>query len=205
MRRGTSLSGQRWRWAFVSCARWRITVTISLAHEAAPHLDAMVRDGVLVPVTARLADGELHELFVHRDNLELLEQAAEGAIKAERTTLLSPFDTLFYPKGRDQALWRFRQVLEAYKPAPQREWGYFCLPILDRDRLVGRLDPKLERKAGRLRIEALYLEPGVKPTKRLARSMAVMLRDFMRFHDAHDLVIERAEPDGFIKSIMAEL
>jgi uncharacterized protein YcaQ len=173
--------------------------------EATPHLQAMVREGVLVPVTARLADGELHELFVHHESMESLQKAAEGEIKAERTTLLSPFDTLFYPKGRDRALWGFRQVLEAYKPAPQREWGYFCLPILDRDRLVGRLDPKLERKAGRLRIEALYLEPGVKQTKQLARSVAKMLRDFMRFHEAHDLVIERSEPDGFGRSIMDEI
>ena len=173
--------------------------------EAAPHLESMVREGVLVPVTARLADGELHELFIHRDNMVSLQKAAEGEIKAERTTLLSPFDTLFYPKGRDQAFWGFRQVLEAYKPAPQREWGYFCLPILYRDQLVGRLDPKLERKAGRLRIETLYLEPGVKQTKQLARSVAKMLRDFMRFHEAHDLVIERSEPVGLGKSIMDEL
>ena len=173
--------------------------------EAAPHLEAMVRDGVLVPVKARLANGEIHELVVHHENMESLQKAADGELKAERTTLLSPFDTLFYPKGRDQMLWGFRQVLEAYKPAPQREWGYFCLPILDRDRLVGRLDPKLERKAGRLRIEALYLEPGVKQTRRLVRSVAKTLRDFMRFHNAHDLVIERSVPDGFGKVIMDEL
>jgi hypothetical protein len=173
--------------------------------EAAPYLEAMVEEGVLIPVSARLAEGDVGELVVHREHFRTLQQAVDGEIKAERTTLLSPFDTLFYPSGRDQAFWSFRQVLEAYKPAPQREWGYFCLPILDRGQLVGRLDPKLERKAGLLRIEALYLEDGVKPSQRLARSLAGALRDFMRFHHAHDLVIERANPASFAKSVLSEL
>jgi len=173
--------------------------------EAGPYLEAMVQEGVLIPVSARLADGKVHVLIVHRKHLATLQRAADGEIKAQRTTLLSPFDTLFYPRGRDQAFWGFRQVLEAYKPAAQREWGYFCLPILDRGRLVGRLDPKLERKTGQLHIEALYLEPGVKPSQRLARSVASTLRDFMHFHQAQDLVIERASPQSFAKCVLGEL
>ena len=88
-------------------------------------------------MTARLADGADHELVVHRDNLPLLQRAADGELRPRRTTFLSPFDSLFWASGRDRQFWRFRQVLECYKPQPQREWGYFCLPILDRDRLVG--------------------------------------------------------------------
>ena len=93
--------------------------------------------------------------------------------------------------------WKFNQVLECYKRAPDRIWGYFCLPILDRDRLVGRLDPKMERKTGVLRIKKLYLEPGVRPSARLASSVARAMRDFMRFHDANDLVLEHSDPPEF--------
>jgi uncharacterized protein YcaQ len=173
--------------------------------EARPYLEQMLDEGILVPVQGRLWDRSLVELMIHRDNQPVLEQASSGELKAERTTLLSPFDNLFYSQGRDQMLWNFRQVLEAYKPADQREWGYFCLPILDRERLVGRLDPKLERRSGTLRIEALYLEPGIKPTQRLARSLAHTLRDFMNFHKAHDLVIERSLPGEFGAQVLREL
>lgn len=176
-----------------------------LRGEARPYLEALLADGTLVPILGRSPAGVSIELVVHRDNLPELERAASGELRAGRTTLLSPFDTLFYARGRDETLWGFRQVLEAYKPAAQREWGYFCLPILDRERLVGRLDPKLERASGTLRIEALYLEPAVRPSQRLARSLARSLRDFMRFHDAHDLVIERSDPAGFDAALLREL
>ena len=82
-------------------------------------------------------------------------------IKAQRTTFLSFFDSLFWCRGRDMQLWGYRNLLEAYVPeAEDGKYGYFCLSILHKDRLVGRFDPKLERKTGILRIKALYLEGG---------------------------------------------
>jgi uncharacterized protein YcaQ len=176
-----------------------------LRGEARPHLEEMLAEGILVPIHGRLDGGRVADLVVHRDNLRTLEQIQSGGIDAQRTTLLSPFDTFFYPQGRDEMLWGFRQVLEAYKPAHQREWGYFCLPILDRERLIGRLDPRLDRKSGRLHIEGLYLEPGVRPSKRLGRSLARALREFMRFHQARDLTIERSRPREFAADVEREL
>ncbi len=102
-------------------------------------------------------------------------------------------------------MWGFRQVLEAYKPAPKRIWGYFCLPILHRDRLVGRFDPKLERKTGTLRLRALYLEPDVAPEEQLIADVAAAMRDFLAFHDARDLVIERSDPAEFGDRLLAAL
>ncbi|MDE0228566.1 MAG: winged helix DNA-binding domain-containing protein [Spirochaetaceae bacterium] len=173
--------------------------------EARPIIDRLLAEGRLVTVTARLADGADHELVVHRDNLELLQRAADGDLRPRRTTFLSPFDSLFWANGRDQQFWRFRQVLECYKPRPQREWGYFCLPILDRDRLVGRFDPKLERATGLLRLKKLYLEPGVRPSARLATSVALAMRDFMRFHGARDLAVEHSDPPDFGARLTAAL
>ena len=168
-------------------------------------IDRLLAEGRAVAVTARLADGEAHRLVAHRDHAARLQQAADGALQPRRTTFLSPFDNLFWVKDRVGSWWRFRQVLECYKPQPAREWGYFCLPILHRDRLVGRLDPKLERTAGRLRLKHLYLEPGVKPGARLVTAVARGMRDFLRFHCAGDLVIEHSDPPEFGAKLMAAL
>lgn len=170
-----------------------------------PVLEALVKEGVLVTVEVRLLDGKPQSYLIHRDNLELLQHAAEGSIKAERTTFLSPFDNLFWAPGRDEQLWGFRQRLEAYTPSPQRIWGYFCLPILHHDRLVGRFDPKMERKTGVLRIKALYLEQGVEPDEELIAGVASATRDFMVFHHATELVIEKSQPAEFGEKLLKAL
>jgi len=172
--------------------------------QARPIIAAAIRDGVLVEVQGETLGG-VKTLVVHRDNLELLEKAASGEIHAQRTTFLNPFDNLWWAQGRDEAFWGFRQRLEAYTPAPKRIYGYFCLPILHKDRLVGRFDPKLERKNGLLRLKALYLEPGVVPDEELVFDMAVAMRDFMTFHKAKDLLIEKSQPGEFGEMLMKKL
>jgi uncharacterized protein YcaQ len=168
-----------------------------------PILESLHADQLLVPVQAILADGKPHDLIVHRDTLPLLEQAASGALTAGRTTFLSPFDSLFWARGRDEQLWNFQQRLEAYKPASTRIWGYYCLAILHGEQLVGRFDPKLERKDGLLRLKALYLEPGLQPSEELVAAVAAAMRDFLAFHHAKDLVIERSEPIEFGEKLLA--
>jgi uncharacterized protein YcaQ len=172
---------------------------------ARPYVEALAREGVLVSVRAALADGPVDDLVVHRDNLSLLAQAADGALRAGRTTFLNPFDSLFWARDRDRQFWGFRQVLEAYKPEAQREWGYFCLAILHRDRLVGRFDPRLDRKTGTLTLKKLYLEPGIAPGESLVGDVAGAMRDFMAFHETTGLAIEHSDPDVFGKKLAAAL
>lgn len=167
-----------------------------------PTVAALIQEGVLVPITGTLENGNTEELIIHRDNLPLLEQAADGSLRAERTTFLSPFDSLWWAARRDEAFWGFHQTLEAYLPAPKRIYGYFCLPILHRDRLVGRFDPKLERKDGVLRLKSLALEPGVKPGEELVHAVAAALRDFLAFHKARKVVVEKSDPASFGKKLL---
>ena len=161
---------------------------------AKPLIQRMLDEGTLLPVNVELHDGTVAEQVVHRANLPLLQRAADGDITPNHTTFLSPFDNLFWAKGRDTQFWGFQQILEAYKPAPQRIWGYFCLPILRNDRLIGRFDPKLERRASTLHLKRLYLEPGIRPEDELVTDIAAAMRSFMAFHDATDLVIEHSKP-----------
>ncbi|RPI35197.1 MAG: winged helix-turn-helix domain-containing protein [Chloroflexota bacterium] len=174
-------------------------------NQARPVVEELISRDVLIPVRANLADGEIHTLIVHQDNLPLLQRAADGELEPRRTTFLSPFDNLFWARGRDMQLWNFHHVLEAYKPGQDRIWGYYCMPILHGDRLVGRFDPKLERKTATLRLKNLYLEPGVEPDDELVQAVAQAMVDFLAFHSATNLVIERSDPPGLAGRLMAYL
>jgi uncharacterized protein YcaQ len=82
---------------------------------------------------------------------EAIGQPFEG-----RTALLSPFDRLVHDRERAQDLFDFEYSLEMYKPKEKRRWGYFALPILHDDRLVGKLDATAERKQSVLRVDAIH-------------------------------------------------
>ena len=75
--------------------------------------------------------------------------------------LLSPFDNLIADRDRTELLFGMRYRVEIYTPAAKRQYGYYNMPILHGDRIIGRVDPKMDRKAGRLVVNAVHLEPGV--------------------------------------------
>jgi len=82
-------------------------------------------------------------------------EATAEAFKG-RTAILSPFDRLSHDRSRAIDLFEFEYILEMYKPAPKRRWGYFALPILHDDRLVGKVDAAADRKASVLRVAAIH-------------------------------------------------
>ena len=89
-------------------------------------------------------------------------------------TFLSPFDRLIHDRDRAEALFEFNYRLEMYVPKAKRQYGYYVLPILRGDRLVGRIDPVFDRKTGVLRVNSVHWEPGVRPISvdRTVRSLA---------------------------------
>jgi hypothetical protein len=98
-----------------------------------------------------------------------VDPAALGGDFEGRTALLSPFDRLVYDRVRAQELFDFEYTLEMYKPAAKRRWGYFALPILHADRLVGKLDAIADRKAAVLRVNAIHED--VKLTRATAKAV----------------------------------
>jgi hypothetical protein len=88
--------------------------------------------------------------------------AKDGPIP-ERVTFLSPFDRLIHDRDRTEALWDFFYRLEMYVPAAKREYGYYVLPILQGDRLVGRIEPVFDRREKVLDVKGLWWQPGQKP------------------------------------------
>jgi uncharacterized protein YcaQ len=92
-----------------------------------------------------------------------------------RTALLSPFDRLVHDRQRAQELFDFEYTLEMYKPAAKRRWGYYALPILHEDRLVGKVDATSDRKASVLRVDAIHED--VKLTAAMKTAVHAELED----------------------------
>ncbi len=124
-------------------------------------LDELAAEGVTERVTVGDDAGDWPgPWYLHRDLLPDLERVRRGDWQPQ-TVLLSPFDNLIADRDRTEQLFDFFYRVEIYTPASKRVYGYYVMPILHGDRLIGRVDPKMDRKAGRLTVNAVHLEPGV--------------------------------------------
>jgi uncharacterized protein len=110
---------------------------------------------------------------LERGRLVAHPEAEDGPV-GNRVTFLSPFDRLVHDRRRAEALWDFHYRLEMYVPPAKREYGYYVLPILRGHRLVGRIEPVFDRKAGVLRVNGVWWEDGARPVPldRPLRSLA---------------------------------
>jgi uncharacterized protein YcaQ len=127
-------------------------------------------------------------------DLPLLDEIEAGAHPPTLTTFLSPFDNLIWSRERVQDLFGFDYRIEMYTPAAKRRYGYYVLPILHRGRLVGRLDPKVDRKQRALLVRTIYLEGREVITENLVHGIRGALAEFMTFHRCEHLEIARSEP-----------
>jgi uncharacterized protein len=119
--------------------------------------------------------------YVHRDTMPLLARLQAGDWRPQ-TVLLSPFDNLIADRDRAEWLFDFLYRIEIYVPAAKRQYGYYVMPVLHGDQLIGRVDPKMDRQANRLVIHAIHLEPGIKPdaaTRRAIEGAIESLADFL--------------------------
>ena len=104
-----------------------------------------------------------------------VDPEAVGKRFTGRTALLSPLDRLVHDRRRALELFGFEYTLEMYKPKAARRWGFFALPILHHDRLVGKLDATADRKAGRLVVHAIHED--VRFTRAIARDVRAEIAD----------------------------
>jgi len=94
----------------------------------------------------------------------------------DRIRVLAPFDPIIRDRKRAQRLFDFDYRFEAFVPAKKRKYGYYVLPLLERDRLVGRIDPRHDRDAGKLIVDRVWWERGTKPTRVRKRKLEAALQ-----------------------------
>ena len=118
-------------------------------------------DGVIQRIAIRDDGGDWPgPWYLHRDLLPELERLRRGEWRPQ-TVLLSPFDNLIADRDRAHLLFDFFYRIEIYTSPAKRQYGYYVMPILHGETLIGRVDPKMDRQNNRLLINAIHLEPGV--------------------------------------------
>lgn len=126
-----------------------------------------------------------------------IEDVLENLPKTpDRIRALSPFDPVIRDRKRLLWLWGFDYRIEIYVPAEKRQWGYYVFPLLERDRIVGRIDMRADRKANALKINQLWVEKGIKLSDaRMQRLESELIRQ-ARFADVQNVVWENGSIQG---------
>ena len=119
-----------------------------------------------------------------------VDPEASAADFEGRTALLSPFDRLIHDRRRSVELWDYEYLLEMYKPQAKRRWGYFALPVLHHDRLVGKLDAIADRKSGRLVVNAVHSD--VRFTRTMTRAVDAELAALAAWLGLDDVAVALA-------------
>ena len=128
--------------------------------------DRLEKDGA---ITAVRVESLRFPLYMLSEDLPLMESVIAGqASLRPRLEFLAPLDPMLWDRQLIEAVWGYRYSWEIYTPVVKRRYGYYVLPVLCGDRLIGRIEPKADRKSGILTVQNLWLEPGVRRTKKLS-------------------------------------
>jgi uncharacterized protein YcaQ len=148
--RWATLRGVRARGALTEAAvaeMWRLS---GGAAGVKPHAEALVEEG------------KIERLHVADGKAPVLVPAEEQTGRVPSSVLLSPFDNLLWDRSYLERIFGFRHVIEVYKREHERVYGYYVLPLLKKDRIVGRADLKHDRAERTLRVKAFHREPGIR-------------------------------------------
>ncbi|NIE60545.1 MULTISPECIES: crosslink repair DNA glycosylase YcaQ family protein [unclassified Burkholderia] len=161
-------------------------------------LERLADAGDLIPVAI---DDWKVPAYVHRSLEALLPAAEADTLRSTVTTLLSPFDPVVWDRRRASTLFGFDYTIECYTPGHKRRYGYFCLPVLHRGRLVGRIDAKAHRTLGTFELKAVHVEPGVRVGTGLAADVAKAVKKLAAWHGTPEVTVGQQAPPELVKAL----
>jgi len=142
--------------------------------------DRLEKDGSILPVQV---EGLRFPLYMLSGDLPLMEEVTSGQASCKpRLEFLAPLDPMLWDRNLIEALWGYRYSWEIYTPVVKRKYGYYVLPVLCGDRLIGRIEPKVDRKTKTLTVQNVWLEPGVRRTKKLTGQIDRTVQRLARFN-----------------------
>lgn len=157
--------------------------------------NAELRKTVKAQVEERLAQGALEQVKMNSGEVFMIETGALERPMSRlnnRMLILSPFDNSVIQRERLKALFQYSYQLECYVPTAKRQYGYFCLPLLYRDRFIGRMDCKAHRKASHLEIKSLHMEQHDFNDDLIITAFAEALKQFARFQECDSVSLTQA-------------
>ena len=160
------------------------------AEEAAGWCKAGLARGEIEEVAIENADGSTRRVLAMSESLERLRE--EAPPPPQRLRVLSPFDPLLRDRGRAERLFGFSYRIEVFVPEAKRQYGYYVFPLLEGDRMVGRIDMKHERDKGALAVKNLWWEPKVRASKARHQALEGELERQRRFTGAERLLLPRS-------------
>ena len=165
-----------------------------------PGLDRLMRELVeremIMPVKV---EGFESSGYIHTASLQLLEEISSGRIAATTTHILSPFDPLVWDRARLNGLFGMDFRVECYTVAEKRKYGYWLLPILHRDEIIGRMDVKANRQRKVFEVKGLFLEDGISVTDDLLDELGKTLTACAAWHQTPQVEISNC-PNVRLKS-----
>jgi uncharacterized protein len=156
-------------------------------------LKRLQSDSKIYPI--EILDGPIGrgERYIHTQDLSLLDELDSDRWEP-RVSLLSPFDNLFCDRARTKLLFNFDYTIEIYTPETKRKYGYYVLPILYGDKFIGRMDPLMDRKNGKLIVKAVYAEPNAPKDEDISREIRDSIGQLSEFLGAKEVVYSRKVP-----------
>lgn len=152
-----ALKGHGWASTGTLSQTWRLT---NQKKNITAALNRLVEKGEIVACALLGDTSRKRPGWIRNKDLELAARLKRVRPRTDRGVLLSPFDPVLWDRRRVQQLFAFYQVLEIFKPAPKRKYGYYCLPVLAGDRFVGRVDLKADWTAEKLKVLSIRFEEG---------------------------------------------
>ncbi len=155
--------------------------------------DRLVADGVLLPCAV---EGIREVRYLVAEELSILAAALDPGASTPSVSFLAPLDPLMWDRRLVKSLFGFEYTWEVYTPAARRRFGYYALPILFGDRLVGRIEPRLTRGDRTLRIAGIWFEDGFAPMEEpdFVPALRNALEAYRRFVGARSLTWPRTRP-----------